>query len=46
MGRIEPAQGNQKLMEVDVPAAALPGELTSLSSPCCLRKRVATMAHL
>ena len=31
MSRIEPAQGNRKLMEVDVPA--LPVELIRLNSP-------------
>ena len=31
MSRTEPAQGNQKLMEVGVPA--LPVELTGLNSP-------------
>ena len=31
MGRIEPAQGNQKLMEVDTPLAALAVELAKLT---------------
>ena len=30
MGRIEPAQGNRKLMEVDASPAALPVELAKL----------------
>ena len=30
MGRIEPAQGNLRLMEMDTPPAALPVELTLL----------------
>ena len=36
MSRIEPAQGNRKLVEVDV--AVLPVELASLSSPHWRRK--------
>ena len=30
MGRIEPAQGNRKLMEEDAPPTSLPVELTQL----------------
>ena len=43
VGRIDPALGNQKLMDVYGPA--LPVELSRLSSPCWRRKRGATMSH-
>ena len=31
MGRVEPAQGNRNLMEVDTPPSALPVELAKLN---------------
>ena len=38
MGRIQPAQGNWKLMEVDVPAAGLPVELVTQAKLSMLSK--------
>ena len=40
MGRIEPAQGNQKLMEEDTPPTALPVELAQLKLLSMLSKEV------